>query len=107
MVSPDQALRSYLKLLSSHRLLVCFWFAKIQSVCIIIDMAMVGLYARRAPGHYTLRASVDWQQHKPGASHVVDYPPMQLARDGRDGSGWYPVAALDIPRDGLPSLPQR
>jgi hypothetical protein len=60
-----------------------------------------------APGHYTLRASVDWEQHKPGASHVVDYPPMQLARDGRDGSGWYPVAALDISRDGLPSPPQR
>ena len=52
-----------------------------------------------APGHYTLRASVDWQQHKPGASHVVNYPPMQLARDGRDGSGWYPIATLDIPRD--------
>jgi hypothetical protein len=58
-----------------------------------------------APGHYTLRASVDWQQHKPGASHVVDYPPMQLARDGRDGSGWYPIAALDIPLSNLTSGP--
>jgi hypothetical protein len=29
-----------------------------------------------APGHYTLSAAVDWQQHKPGASHVVNYPPM-------------------------------
>jgi hypothetical protein len=52
-----------------------------------------------APGHYTLRASVDWQQHKPGASHVVNYAPMALARDGRDGSGLYPIATLDIPRD--------
>ncbi|OMC45387.1 hypothetical protein A5745_15110 [Mycobacterium sp. IS-2888] len=52
-----------------------------------------------APGHYTLRASVDWQQHKPGASHVVNYAPMALARDGRDGSGMYPIATLDIPRD--------
>ena len=52
-----------------------------------------------APGHYTLRASVEWQQHKPGASHVVNYPPMALARDGRDGSGLYPVATLDIPSD--------
>jgi hypothetical protein len=52
-----------------------------------------------APGHYTLRASVDWQQHKPGASHVVNYGPMALARDGRDGSGLYPIATLDIPRD--------
>jgi hypothetical protein len=50
-----------------------------------------------APGHYTLRASVDWQQHKPGASHVVNYAPMALARDGRDGSGMYPIATLDIP----------
>jgi hypothetical protein len=50
-----------------------------------------------APGHYTLRASVDWQQHKPCASHVVNYAPMTLARDGRDGSGMYPIATLDIP----------
>jgi hypothetical protein len=52
-----------------------------------------------APGHYTLRASVDWQQHKPDASHVVNYGPMALARDGRDGSGLYPIATLDIARD--------
>lgn len=56
-----------------------------------------------APGHYTLRASVDWQQHKPGGSNPVNYGPMQLARDGRDGSGLYPVATLDIPRDNLTS----
>ncbi|MCV7031545.1 hypothetical protein [Mycobacterium sherrisii] len=54
-----------------------------------------------APGHYTLRAAVDWQQHKPGASHVVNYGPMALARDGRDGSGAYPIATLDIPRSGI------
>ncbi|OBH33067.1 hypothetical protein A5692_14770, partial [Mycobacterium sp. E342] len=52
-----------------------------------------------APGHYTLRASVDWQQHKLGASHVVNYAPMALARDGRDGSGLYPIATLDIASD--------
>jgi len=52
-----------------------------------------------APGHYTLRATVDWQQHKPDAAHVVNYPPMALARDGRDGSGLYPIATLDLPRD--------
>jgi hypothetical protein len=50
-------------------------------------------------GHYTLQAAVDWQQHKPGGTHVVNYPPMALARDGRDGSGMYPVATLDIARD--------
>ncbi len=58
-----------------------------------------------APGHYTLRASVDWQQHKPGASHVVNYAPMALARDGRDDSGSYPIATLDIPRGVLTSGP--
>lgn len=52
-----------------------------------------------APGHYTLRASVEWRQHKPGASHVVNYASMALARDGRDGSGLYPIATLDIPSD--------
>jgi hypothetical protein len=56
-----------------------------------------------APGHYTLRASVDWQQHKPGASNPVNYGPMALARDGRDGSGLYPIATLDIPRADLTS----
>jgi hypothetical protein len=60
-----------------------------------------------APGHYTLRASVDWQQHKPDASHVVNYPPMRLARYGRDESGGYPVATLDIPRDVLTSAPRQ
>jgi hypothetical protein len=50
------------------------------------------------PGHYTLRASVAWQQHKPNASHVVDYPPMQLASDGRDSCGGYPIATFDVPR---------
>ncbi|HTQ20910.1 hypothetical protein, partial [Mycobacterium sp.] len=44
-------------------------------------------------------AVVEWQQHKPGASHVVNYPPMALARDGRDSSGLYPIATLDISRD--------
>ncbi|MCV7196323.1 hypothetical protein [Mycobacterium angelicum] len=51
------------------------------------------------PGHYTLRAAIDWQQHKPNGSHAVNYPPMLLARDGRDDSGFYPIATLDIPRD--------
>jgi hypothetical protein len=71
-----------------------------------VDSVSVDL-AGLAPGHYTLRASVDWQQHKPAASHVVNYPPMQLARDGRDDSGWYPIATLDIPRDVLTSAPRQ
>ncbi|MBW0014540.1 MAG: hypothetical protein JO059_15445 [Mycobacterium sp.] len=54
-----------------------------------------------SPGHYSLRAYVSWQQHKPNALHVVNYPPMQLARDGRDDSGAYPIAALDVTPDGV------
>jgi len=56
------------------------------------------------PGHYTLQASVVWQQHKPDGIHAVNYPPMQLARDGRDSSGWYPIATLDIPRSNLKAV---
>ncbi|WP_240274574.1 hypothetical protein [Mycobacterium ulcerans] len=55
-------------------------------------------------GHYTLRAAIDWQQHKPNGSHLVDYPPMLLARDGRDDSGFYAIAALDVPRDAQTSV---
>lgn len=53
------------------------------------------------PGHYTVRAAVEWQQHKPNGSHAVTYPPMRLARDGRDDSGFYPIATLDVPRATL------
>jgi hypothetical protein len=35
--------------------------------------------------------------------HVVHYLPMQLARDGRDDSGRYPIATLDIRRDEVTS----
>jgi hypothetical protein len=49
-----------------------------------------------ASGNYTLRAYIEWQQHKPRATRTVDYPPMQLAREGRDDSGSYPIAALDL-----------
>ncbi|OJZ72693.1 hypothetical protein BRW65_16595 [Mycobacterium paraffinicum] len=59
-----------------------------------------------APGNYTLRASVEWQQHKPDASHMVNYPPMELARNGRDGSGGYPLATVNISRDVLTAGPR-
>ena len=65
----------------------------------LVHVDLTGL----APGHYTLSASVDWQQHKAGASHVVNYAPMALARDGRDGAGLYPIATLDLPRDSTTS----
>lgn len=59
------------------------------------------------PGNYTLQAAATWQQHKPAASHVVDYPPMRFAQNGRDGTGWYPIATLDIPRAELTSATAR
>ncbi|OBF90874.1 hypothetical protein A5791_16185 [Mycobacterium sp. 852002-51163_SCH5372311] len=68
-----------------------------------VAVSLAGL----APGRYRLQASVAWQQHKPQGSHVVNYPPMQLARDGRDDAGWYSIATLDVPRDALTSAPQR
>lgn len=48
-------------------------------------------------GQYTLSAAVLWEQHKAAASHVVVYPPMRLAREGRDGTGWYPIATIEVP----------
>lgn len=47
-------------------------------------------------GKYTISASVSWNEHKPDASHVVNYAPMQLARDGRDADGRYPVATFTV-----------
>ena len=58
----------------------------------VVAIDLAGL----ARGRYTLRASVDWQHHKPNATHTVNYPPMQLARDGRDSSGAYPIAELNV-----------
>ncbi|BBX97856.1 hypothetical protein MLAC_31500 [Mycobacterium lacus] len=65
------------------------------SVTESVHVDLAGLPA----GHYTLRAAAQWQQHKPNGTHVVNYPPMHLARDGRDDSGWYPIATLDVPRE--------
>ncbi len=48
------------------------------------------------PGRYTISASVSWDEHKADASHVVNYAPMQLARDGRDADGRYPVATFTV-----------
>jgi len=33
----------------------------------------------------------------------VNYAPMALARDGRDGAGLYPIATLDLPRGSTTS----
>ena len=49
-----------------------------------------------ARDRYTVAAVVEWRHHKPGASHVVNYPPMELARAGRDAAGRYPIAELDL-----------
>ena len=65
--------------------------------CGLGDRALRIDLAGLPPGPYTISAGVVEQQHKRQKSHVVDYPPMQLARDGRDEGGWYPIATLDVP----------
>ncbi|NMD57011.1 MULTISPECIES: hypothetical protein [Tsukamurella] len=43
------------------------------------------------PGRYMLRVVVTWDEHKPGGTHRVTMPPMQLAMQGRGGDGGYSV----------------
>ncbi len=47
-------------------------------------------------GDYTVVAKVVWSQHKPDATNVVNYPTMELAQDGRDSRGGYPVARFRV-----------
>lgn len=49
-----------------------------------------------AAGRYKVAAKVVWRDHKPGASHVVEYPPMRLAQSGRAENGGYPVAEFEL-----------
>jgi hypothetical protein len=55
------------------------------------DMVQVG--KELPPGRYTVRVRVVWREHKPNASHVVNFPPMQLAYPG---PGSPPVATFTI-----------
>jgi len=47
-------------------------------------------------GDYTIVAKVVWSQHKADGNHVVDYPTMTLAMDGRDNKGGYPVGRFRL-----------
>ncbi|MBU9766762.1 hypothetical protein FR943_23340 [Mycobacterium sp. TNTM28] len=47
-------------------------------------------------GRYEVRAQVVWAEHKPNATARVDFPPMNLAQDGRDADGRYPVTAFTV-----------
>jgi hypothetical protein len=48
------------------------------------------------PGKYSIGVRVVWREHKPDATHVVDYPPMMLAQQGRDGNGRYPLGDFTV-----------
>ncbi|MFC7755252.1 fibronectin type III domain-containing protein [Tsukamurella soli] len=49
-----------------------------------------------APGTYYVRVRVDWAEHKPRATHIVDLPPMQLAMQGRYGDGGYDAGTITV-----------
>ncbi|WP_319445957.1 MULTISPECIES: hypothetical protein [unclassified Mycobacterium] len=47
-------------------------------------------------GTYSVRVRVVWREHKPNASHVMNYPPMQLAQPGRAPDGSYPITDFTV-----------
>ena len=47
-------------------------------------------------GDYTVVTKVVWNQHKPDGINVVDYPTMELAQEGRDSRGGYPIARFRL-----------
>jgi hypothetical protein len=47
-------------------------------------------------GNYKLIAKVVWNEHKPNAINVVDYPPMTLAQAGRDNGGGYLIGSFKL-----------
>ena len=48
------------------------------------------------PGFYQVRTRVLWDEHKPDATHTVDFAPMHLAQYGRDDDGSYPVTTFTV-----------
>ena len=63
-----------------------------QSVVDYVSLSTQGLPA----GNYTVLAKVAWNEHKSGATHVVNYAPMNLAQAGRDSSGAYPITSFRL-----------
>lgn len=47
-------------------------------------------------GNYSVRVRVAWHEHKPDATHTMDYPPMQLAQPGRAADGTYPITTIRV-----------
>jgi hypothetical protein len=47
-------------------------------------------------GSYAVRVRVVWYEHKQGAKHTVNFPPMELALPGRTSDGGYPVASFTV-----------
>ncbi|WP_199179360.1 hypothetical protein [Mycolicibacterium goodii] len=47
-------------------------------------------------GTYQIRTRVLWREHKPNATAIVDFPPMQLAQSGRDAAGSYPITTFTV-----------
>lgn len=62
------------------------------------DEVALGSIAEGAlgPGEYVVTATVEWDQHKRDATHRVDYPPMELALDGRSADGAYRIGTLRV-----------
>ena len=49
------------------------------------------------PGHYTVGVVVKWNDRKPSATNVVNYPPMSLAQNGRAMDGSYSLTSFQLP----------
>jgi hypothetical protein len=49
-----------------------------------------------AKGNYKIVAKVVWNEHKPNATNVVDYPPMALAQAGRYKDGGYLIGSFQL-----------
>ncbi|AUN38699.1 hypothetical protein [Tsukamurella tyrosinosolvens] len=51
---------------------------------------------RLKPGRYMLRVVVTWDEHKPGGTHRMTMPPMQLAMEGRGEDGGYSASWFEV-----------
>ncbi|WP_102145666.1 carbohydrate-binding domain-containing protein [Mycobacterium hubeiense] len=63
-----------------------------QSVDDSVTLPTAGLTA----GTYSVAAKVMWDEHKPAGTNAVSMAPMNLAQEGRDASGGYPIGVIEI-----------
>lgn len=61
----------------------------------IIEKKMIDL-GNLSDGKYSLMVRVAWNEHKPAATYTVNYPPMQLAINGRTERGSYTLGSFTI-----------